>query len=62
MKIADLFDVRGQATLVTGGASGIGRAMAEVMIDNGARVAILDRDEAALRPPPTTFASGARAR
>jgi NAD(P)-dependent dehydrogenase (short-subunit alcohol dehydrogenase family) len=45
MKIAELFDVRDQATLVTGGAGGIGLAMAEVMLDNGARVAILDRNE-----------------
>jgi NAD(P)-dependent dehydrogenase (short-subunit alcohol dehydrogenase family) len=45
MKIADLFDVAGLATIVTGGASGIGLAIAEVMLDNGARVAIVDRDE-----------------
>jgi 2-keto-3-deoxy-L-fuconate dehydrogenase len=30
--------------LVTGGASGIGRAAAELLMDSGARVAVLDRD------------------
>ncbi|RJG39910.1 SDR family NAD(P)-dependent oxidoreductase [Mesorhizobium sp. DCY119] len=37
-----MFDVRGKSVIVTGGASGIGRAYAEVMADNGARVCILD--------------------
>lgn len=48
MKIAELFDVRGRATVITGGASGIGLACAEVMRDNGARVCIVDCDRAAL--------------
>jgi NAD(P)-dependent dehydrogenase (short-subunit alcohol dehydrogenase family) len=43
MKSAELFDVRGLATVVTGGAGGIGRAYAEAMLDNGARVRLLDR-------------------
>jgi NAD(P)-dependent dehydrogenase (short-subunit alcohol dehydrogenase family) len=42
MKIAQLFDVSGLATIVTGGASGIGLACAEAMSDNGARVTLLD--------------------
>jgi NAD(P)-dependent dehydrogenase (short-subunit alcohol dehydrogenase family) len=50
MKLEDLFNVRGLVTLVTGGASGIGYACAEVMADNGAVVTILDRDEAAIPP------------
>jgi NAD(P)-dependent dehydrogenase (short-subunit alcohol dehydrogenase family) len=49
MNAAALFDVKGLATIVTGGASGIGLAYAEVMAQNGARVTILDADEAALR-------------
>jgi NAD(P)-dependent dehydrogenase (short-subunit alcohol dehydrogenase family) len=48
MKLAQLFDVNGLVTIVTGGASGIGYALAEVMADNGAVVTILDRDAAAI--------------
>jgi NAD(P)-dependent dehydrogenase (short-subunit alcohol dehydrogenase family) len=44
MKIAELFRVDGKTALVTGGASGIGYACAEVLADNGANVSILDRD------------------
>jgi NAD(P)-dependent dehydrogenase (short-subunit alcohol dehydrogenase family) len=38
------FDVRGLRTVVTGAASGLGRAMAEVMADSGARVTLADVD------------------
>ena len=48
MKSAQLFDVSGLATIVTGAASGIGLAYAEVMADNGARVTLLDKDKASL--------------
>ncbi|MGO8917942.1 MAG: SDR family NAD(P)-dependent oxidoreductase [Stellaceae bacterium] len=48
MKIEALFDVGGLATIVTGGASGIGFAYAEAMADNGARVTVMDIDAAAL--------------
>jgi NAD(P)-dependent dehydrogenase (short-subunit alcohol dehydrogenase family) len=44
MKIAELFRVDGQVAVVTGGASGIGYACAEVLADNGANVCIVDRD------------------
>ncbi|HWK45936.1 MAG TPA: SDR family NAD(P)-dependent oxidoreductase [Stellaceae bacterium] len=44
MRSADLFDVRDLVCIVTGGAGGIGRAYAEAMLDNGARVRLLDRD------------------
>lgn len=44
MKIAELFNVEGMAALVTGGASGIGLACAEVLAANGARVCVVDRD------------------
>jgi NAD(P)-dependent dehydrogenase (short-subunit alcohol dehydrogenase family) len=48
MKAAQLFDVSGLATIVTGAASGIGLAYAEVMADNGARVTLLDKDSQSL--------------
>ena len=44
MKAEQLFDVRNNGVLVTGAASGIGLAMAEVMAANGARVTLLDVD------------------
>jgi 3-oxoacyl-[acyl-carrier protein] reductase len=42
------FPFRGQIALVTGGASGIGRACAESLREGGARVAIVDADARAL--------------
>lgn len=50
MKSSDLFSVRGFVTIVTGGASGIGYAYAEVMAENGAIVTVIDRDANALAP------------
>jgi NAD(P)-dependent dehydrogenase (short-subunit alcohol dehydrogenase family) len=44
MKTQDLFDVGGLSVLITGGAKGLGRAFAEAMLDNGARVTLLDYD------------------
>jgi NAD(P)-dependent dehydrogenase (short-subunit alcohol dehydrogenase family) len=41
---AELFDVSGARVVVTGAASGLGRAMAEVMADSGARVTLADLD------------------
>ncbi|MGA3306997.1 MAG: SDR family NAD(P)-dependent oxidoreductase [Xanthobacteraceae bacterium] len=49
MKISELFSVAGRTALVTGGASGIGHACAEVLAENGAKVCIADRDAAKLR-------------
>lgn len=48
MRVGELFDVRGKATIVTGAASGIGFAYAEAMADNGAHVALFDIDSAGL--------------
>lgn len=48
MKSAQLFDVRDLVVAITGAASGIGLAYAEVMAVNGARVALIDVDEKAL--------------
>ena len=48
MRSEQIFDVRGLVTVVTGAASGLGLAMAEVMAENGAVVAMLDIDPAGL--------------
>ena len=37
-------DVKGEAAIVTGGASGLGRATAEALVAAGARVALIDRN------------------
>src|SRR6266581_659533 len=42
-------DVRGQAALVTGGGSGLGGATALALAEAGARVAVLDLNEAGAR-------------
>lgn len=49
MKIDDLFNVRGLAVLITGGASGIGFAYAQAMAANGARVMVADINPEALK-------------
>ena len=43
-----MFAVAGKSVIVTGGASGIGRAYAEIMAEQGARVCIFDIDPAGL--------------
>ncbi|MCI5074165.1 SDR family NAD(P)-dependent oxidoreductase [Oricola sp.] len=43
--VQEMFDVSGKSVIVTGGGSGLGRAYAEVMADNGANVCIFDIDE-----------------
>jgi NAD(P)-dependent dehydrogenase (short-subunit alcohol dehydrogenase family) len=44
MKAEKLFDVAGKMAVVTGAASGLGSAMAEVLAVNGARVVLADID------------------
>lgn len=44
----DRFRVTDQSVIVTGGASGLGLAMAEAMCEGGAKVVLMDLDEAAL--------------
>ncbi len=48
MKTAELFDVGGQVAIVTGAASGLGRAFGEALADNGAHVVLTDIDGPAL--------------
>ena len=40
-----MFDIEGQAAVVTGGASGLGLGFVEVLAENGARVTMLDIDQ-----------------
>jgi len=48
MRAADVFSVEGKVAFVTGAAVGLGRAMAEALAVNGARLWLYDRDAAAL--------------
>jgi NAD(P)-dependent dehydrogenase (short-subunit alcohol dehydrogenase family) len=48
MQQAELFDIRGHVAIVTGAASGLGLAFAEVMAQNGATVVMVDLNEAEL--------------
>lgn len=48
MRAERLFDLSGQTAIVTGAASGLGLAIAEVLVANGAHVALFDQDEAGL--------------
>ena len=48
MSPSDLFDVTGFGVIVTGGASGLGLAYGEALASAGARVTLIDVDEAAL--------------
>ena len=48
MSPSDLFDVSGFGVIVNGGASGLGLAYAEALAAHGARVTLIDLDEAAL--------------
>jgi NAD(P)-dependent dehydrogenase (short-subunit alcohol dehydrogenase family) len=55
MKIDELFKVRGLSVLITGGASGIGLAYAQVMAENGARVMVADINPEALAKTVTAL-------
>jgi NAD(P)-dependent dehydrogenase (short-subunit alcohol dehydrogenase family) len=46
MRISELFKVEGYGVVVTGGASGLGLGFAEALLENGARVTLLDLDAA----------------
>jgi 2-keto-3-deoxy-L-fuconate dehydrogenase len=48
-EIKKLFDLTGKVAVVTGGGSGIGEAIALLFAKQGARVSVLDVDEAAAR-------------
>jgi len=53
VKSAELFSVDGRGAIVTGAASGLGLAIAEGLAENGARVTLLDVNDAALAAETT---------
>jgi NAD(P)-dependent dehydrogenase (short-subunit alcohol dehydrogenase family) len=55
MSNSNLFDIAGKIALVTGAASGLGLSIAEVMAENGARVALLDLDRDGLEEAADRF-------
>jgi NAD(P)-dependent dehydrogenase (short-subunit alcohol dehydrogenase family) len=56
--LAGVFDVRDRVALVTGGASGLGLAIAGVLAECGATVVIADRDQARLNEVAADGAAG----
>ncbi len=63
VKAEELYKVADKIVIVTGGANGLGFAMARAMSDNGARVVIIDRDRVdAERAVAELSASGGKVR
>jgi NAD(P)-dependent dehydrogenase (short-subunit alcohol dehydrogenase family) len=58
--LSDLFDVEGASAVVTGAASGLGFAMAEVMADSGARVTMADLDAEGLEQAASRMSGDVR--
>jgi NAD(P)-dependent dehydrogenase (short-subunit alcohol dehydrogenase family) len=46
MNLSDMFNVKGKTVIVTGGASGIGLSVVEILAEHGARLNIFDRNGA----------------
>lgn len=58
--LTSVFDVQDKVVLVTGGASGLGLAIARVLAECGAIVVIVDRNETRLGQAAATHPAGAR--
>jgi NAD(P)-dependent dehydrogenase (short-subunit alcohol dehydrogenase family) len=54
------YELDGRLIIVTGGAGGIGKAIACVAVDNGARVSLWDRDSSGLSDAVASLAAGTR--
>ncbi|MFT8243977.1 SDR family NAD(P)-dependent oxidoreductase [Roseomonas sp. BN140053] len=59
MSIAGMFDLHGQVALVTGAASGLGLAYAEILAEAGAQVVMTDLDMPGLRAAATRIGATA---
>ena len=55
------YDLSGQVAVITGGAQGIGRAIAERMVESGAAIAIWDMDAALAEKTATELGGGSKA-
>jgi NAD(P)-dependent dehydrogenase (short-subunit alcohol dehydrogenase family) len=56
--VDELFDVRGQVALVTGGASGLGYAFSSILADAGANVVVADVDAEGLKSAADALSAG----
>jgi NAD(P)-dependent dehydrogenase (short-subunit alcohol dehydrogenase family) len=56
--VDDLFSVRGQVALVTGGASGLGYAFSSILADAGADVVVADVDADAMKSAVAELSAG----
>jgi NAD(P)-dependent dehydrogenase (short-subunit alcohol dehydrogenase family) len=56
--VDDLFSVRGQVALVTGGASGLGYAFSSILADAGAHVVIADLDADGMKSAVAALSAG----
>jgi NAD(P)-dependent dehydrogenase (short-subunit alcohol dehydrogenase family) len=59
MKYPDVFSLRGETALITGGGTGLGLAMAKAMHSAGARVVLIGRREAELKTAVHGLGEGA---
>jgi NAD(P)-dependent dehydrogenase (short-subunit alcohol dehydrogenase family) len=51
LEFSRVFDFSGRVVLITGAASGIGKAIAELFSERGAQLALVDKSRSAKRAP-----------